>query len=202
MSNTYIIHTEMKLDDAWRCIDGLYMHKPYGKDKEELTLFSTYENGSRSSFGSTYDELRYIGRETKFSDLSKEVQEAHPSLKYKTNWYGKDTKEEACWLTVPLDDFNNHIPRGYSKHGVIHKDHIADYESGEIDELYEDDNIDFSKLSDLEKQCYQYYEWDYKWSWQYWFKILKDKVDHTVNKYYNNEWLIDSHEVRLVVFCL
>ncbi len=202
MGNTYIIHTEMKIDDKWKCIDGWYMHKAYNKDEEELTLFATYENGPRSYFESTYDELRHIGRKVKFSDLSKEVQDAYQSLKYRENWFGEDTKEEAYYTVVPLDDFCNHVPKGYSNHAVIHKNRIADYESGEIDELCEDDTIDFKNMSELEKQCYQYYEWDNHWDWRYWFKILKEKIDYTVNKYYNNEWLFDNNEVRIVVFCL
>lgn len=202
MSNTYLIYTEMFIDGEWRCIDGSRMHKSYGRDEEKMTLFCTYENGSRSYFGSTYEELKTIGTRTNFTKLSKEIQAEHPKLKYWINWAGDSTEEEASYITVSYEDFKAHVPNRYSRHAIIHKDRIADYESGEVDELWEDDEIDYSNLSDLQKQCYQYYEWDDRWSWQYWFKKLKDMVDYTVRKYSNNEWLIENNEVRIVVFCL
>ena len=193
MSNTYLIYTEMLIDGEWRCIDGYRMHKSYGRDEEKMTLFCTYENGSRSSFGETYEELKCIGRKARLGDLSKEVQGGF-SGDIDEDWF-------EC-VVVPCDDFMSHVPEGYSYHAIIHKDQIADYESGEIDELWQDDGIDFSKMSDLEKQCYEYYEWDDHCSWQYWFKQLKEMIDFTVNKYYNNEWLLNGNEVRIVVFCL
>ena len=203
MGNTYFIHTEAKIDDAWRCIDGYYMHKPYGKDKEGLTLFTTYENGSRSSFGEAYEKLCEIGHEVKFSNLSKEVRKAHPGLKYLYDFCNNDEKkEESCYPVVELATFNAHVPKGYANHGIIHKDYIEQFECGDRDVLWEDESVDFGKLSDLEKQVYQYYEWDEYNNWQYHFKHLKNRIDATVEKYINNEWIFEHLEVRIVAFCL
>lgn len=202
MGNTYIVYTEALLDDKWRCIDGYYMHKPYGKDKEELRLFSTYENGSRSYFGETYTELEHIGKRALFTELSQEIQECYKELKYVSNWCGEDTDEISTVVVVPYKTFDGHVPKGYSRHAIIHKDLIAAFESGDREEIWQDDEIDFNKLSDIEKQCYQYYEWDDPYGWEYNFKHLKKYVDHTINKYCNNEWLLDDPEIRLVVFCL
>lgn len=203
MGNTYLIYTEMMIDGKWRCIDGYYYHKPYGKNKERLRLMTTYENGSRSYFGETYQELKSIGDMIKFSDLSKEIQDEHPGLRYEYNIYGEENKDkEAYYVVVGYDDFNRKVPKNYSNHAIIHKDRIAAYENSEIDEIWQDEDIDYGKLSDLEKQCYQYYEWDSKWGWQYYFKHLKELVDFTINKYLINEFLFEEHKVRLVVFKL
>lgn len=202
MSNTYLIYTELFIDNEWRCVDGYRMHKTYGENEEKMSLFCTFENGSRSSFGGTYSELEVIGRQVLFSELSKEIQQEHPSLKFEHSWTGEEIDTEAYYLTISYADFKAHVPTGMSRHAILHKDIIADYESGEIDEIWQDDDIDFSSLSDIEKQCYQYYEWDSHWSWQYWFKILLEKIDFTINKYINNEWIFDSPDARIVAFCL
>ena len=202
MGDTYLIYTEMKIDGKWRCIDGYRYYKPYSKNEEKLALYCTYINGSRSYFGDTYDKLREIGSMTKFSDLSQEIQNEHPGLKYESNFYGEDTKNEACYVTVNLNTFYDMVPPGFQCHGVIHKDVLELYKTGEIDELYQDEDLDFNNMTDIEKQCYEYFEWDNKYSWFYYFKKLKDIVTNTVNKYYNNEFEFETNETRLVVFCL
>lgn len=202
MGNTYLIYTEAKIDDKWRCIDGYYYHKPYGKSEEKLSLYCTYINGSRPYFGNTYDKLCEIGQKTKFSDLSQEIQNEHPNLKYEINWHGEDAKKEAYYVTVDLQTFNDTVPAGFQNHAVIHKDTIELYKNGELDELYQDEELDFNKMTDLERECYVYYEWDDHYSWQYHFKELKDIINYTVIKFYHNEYMFDRYECRLVVFCL
>ena len=203
MGTTYIIYTEAFIDNEWRCIDGWYKTKPYGKSEEELHLMSTHENSSRSYFGDAYSELEAIGKSTKFSELSKEIQEENPDLRYKYNWSGEKTEEESSYVTIDYLIFNNHVPKGFSNHGIIHKDKIAAFECGDIDGIWQDDEIDFSKLTELEMKCYEYYEWDHHWDWQYWFKKIKELVDFTVGKYRNNEWSwYDEQKIRLVVFAL
>ena len=123
-------------------------------------------------------------------------------LKYESNFYGEDTKNEACYVTVNLNTFYDMVPAGFQCHGVIHKDVLELYKTGEIDELYQDEDLDFNNMTDIEKQCYEYFEWDNKYSWFYYFKKLKDIVTNTVNKYYNNEFEFETNETRLVVFCL
>lgn len=202
MGNTYLIHTEAKVNDCWRCIDGLYMHKHHGESEERLDLYCTYINGSRSYFGETYDQLRYIGNFTKFSDLSKEVQEHYPSLRCELSWDGSNKDEEANYVTVPWKTFVDNVPKGYQYHGILHKNTIFSYENGDISELYLPDEINLSSMTDLERQCYQYYEWDDEYGWPKYFKIVKEFAEVTINKYLKNTWELNELEFRLVVFCL
>lgn len=202
MGNTYVIYTEANIDGKWRCIDGFYYHKPYGEIEEKLCLMATYINGSRSYFGETYDELRHIGRSTPFTDLSPEIQEHEKGAKYSESFFGNDSddKKIASYITVPLKDFLDHTPKGFQYHGIYHKNTIAMYENGEIEDLWQDEEIDYSNLSKKEKKCYDYKEWDDPCGWQYNFKKLKERIIHTINKYECNEWCIDSPEYRIVVF--
>ena len=201
MGTTYLIYTEAKIDDKWRCIDGFLNIKSYDGE-EKLRLATTYENGSRSYFGSTYDELRELGHFTLYSELSKEVKEAHPSLRYKYSWDGEEAKEEESYLVVPYKAFVEKCPSGFSKHGIIHKDDIFLFENREIEELYQEDELDFSKMSELEKQAYKYYEWDNPFDWPCYFKVIKGDVEHTIDKYMTNSWIFERPEIRLVCFAL
>ena len=189
MSTTYLIYTEAKLNDEWRCIDG-YCWFSSSKDKaEEKHLLTTYESGSRSYFGDTYDKLRHIGFWKPYSELSKEVREAHPRAEYECSFTTDDNKkEEAVYLTVPIKDFDAAVPDGFQYHGVFHKDSIYLYEKGEIEELYTDDSVNLKKLPKEERKCYQYYEYDSVFDWPYWFKILKRIKDETVGKYFRNNY--------------
>ena len=202
MGNTYLIHTEAKIDEHWRCIDGFYMIKHYGKTEEQLDLYCTYINGSRSAFGEAYEQLRHIGNNTTFSDLSEEIQKHYPSLRYELSWNGSDNDEEASYVTVSWKTFVDNVPKGYQYHGILHKDTIFSYENGDIYELYPPDELNLSSMTDLERQCYQYYEWDDEYGWPKFFKIVKEYAEVTINKYLINAWEFDDVEFRLVVFCL
>ena len=201
MGTFYNIYVEAYVNNKWRCIDGYYPHKPYGKDEYTQRLYSLYENGSRSYFGDTYLKLREIGNLTKFSDLSEEIQNFCPELKYEYYWGDEADKdrEEACYTTVPVKVFQNAVPKGFSNHGVIHKDYISAYETHEMDEIWEDDKVDWDEIPEIKKQCYQYYEWDNRYEWQYYFKHINEFVNHEIMKYKNNEWTVDDPDFRLVV---
>lgn len=201
MGALYLIYTEARIDDEWVCIDGYYETKSIRTGDKHLSLAATYENGSRSCFGSTYDELRHIGEYELFSNLSSEIKKQHSGLKYKYDLYMKQTDEEESYLVIPYNLFLEKCPNVFSKHGIIHKDTIFAFEHGEIDDLYTDDEIDFSKMTELERQVYRYYEWDDLYDWPHFFKEIKKCVEHTIDKYMMNSWaLIDRPEVRLVCF--
>lgn len=203
MSNTYLLYTEAKIDNEWRCIDGRIRCKPFGENKERDVLTTLFESGSRSYFGDAYDELRSIGRSVPFSELSKEIQEEHPTLMYEDSFLqpNKDEKIEAYYTVVPERSFLNHVPDGHEYHGVYHKNMIVAFENGEIEELYEDPERDLKSLSDEERKCYQYYEWDSQWGWWKNFKHLKNLLQFTKDKYFDATFE-DIDEVRIVVFCL
>lgn len=202
MGNYYYIYLEAKVGGKWKCIDGYGYRKRYDKDEEELNLMSLYENGSYSYFGETYSKLREIGNSTLFTDLSDDIQKEFPDFKFDINVFG-DEKRIASYITIPVHTFKQYVPKNFEYHGIVHKDAIASYENDEYEEPYVDDELDFNKMSDLEKMCYQYYEWDSVFGWNYYFKKLNNMIDVEIQKFYNFNLLCeDSTEFRLVVFCV
>ena len=201
MGNTYILHTEAKIDGEWRCIDGYYMLKRYDDNEEKLTLAHTYESGSRSYFGETYNKLSMIGKYILFSELSKEIQDEYPDFRYEENYSGESEEKEAYYKVVSLQDFNACVPKGFSRHGIIHKDRIADFENHETDELW-DESEEIADIPEVARSVYQYYEWDDPYEWPAHFKELKKAIDETVNKYFDNACYFNEREVRIVVFML
>ena len=200
MGNSFIIHTEAKIEDEWRCIDGYYRIKAYPSDEEKLKLAVTYENGSRSLFGSAYDKLYIIGETVPFSALSKEIQEEYKECRYAENYIGEATQEEASYPVISLPRFYSYVPKGFSHHGIVHKDRVASFENGEIEELW-DESEELKGLPDISKDTYQYYEWDDLYDWPFYFKELKTRISENVSKYFDNAWYCnDDVEMRIVVF--
>lgn len=199
MGNTYILHTEAKINNEWRCIDGYYMLKRYDDSEEKLVLAHTYESGSRSYFSDTYDKLSMIGKSILFSELSKEIQNEYPDFKYEENFLGEGEEEEAYYKVVSLRDFDACVPMGFSRHGIVHKDKISDFENRETDEIW-DESEEIAEIPEIARSVYQYYEWDAPYEWPYHFKKLKKMIDETVNKYFDNAWYFGEREVRIVVF--
>ena len=206
MSTTYLLYTEAKVNGLWRCIDGYIPYKGYGEKREKLSLMTMYKSGSRSYFGETYDELVSIGRSVLFTDLSVEIQNEHPRLKYQESFWGdeKSDKEVAYYTVVSKQDFVSKVPKGYQYHGVYHKDHIAALESGEIEYLYdydEEDKVDMKSLTEEERKCYQYYEWDDPMGWHRFFKHIEGILELTIEKYFSNTFN-EPDDVRIVVLRL
>ena len=202
MSSTYYIYTEAKIRNKWRCIDGTYFYVPYGKTEEKTALMATYINGSRSYFEETYEEICRIGNMIPFTELSPEVQAEHPGAKHVEYFLsGKDSDEITTWPVVDWNVFKNHVPKGYQYHGVYHKNSIEAFNNGEIKDLWEDESVDLSKLTDIERQCYEYKEWDSEYSWQHGFKEIKDYVGDTIRKFLINDWSVENLEYRIVAFC-
>ena len=208
MSSTYFLYLEAKvkegnLPERWKCINGFYKTIPYGKTEEVLRLSHLTVNGSRTYFGNAYEKLSEIGTMTPFTELSKEVREEHPELEYVFDFNtGKRTDEIENYVTIPLQVFEATVPKGFSIHGVYHKDAIAAFENGEMEELLEDENARLKKMDQLEKQCYAYKEWDSPFGWEIRFKELAERIKNTKTQYMNDTWDFDEHEMRIVAFCL
>ena len=203
MGSTYLIYTEMKIDGEWHCIDGWLKYKTSKDTESKMHLATMYENGLRSSFGNTYEKLCEIGNMRLFSDLSPEIQEAHPDLKFYHVWLEEEPDEEARYVVVDGDVFDATVPNGFQYHGVYHKDNIRAFKDGDIGELWEEDDVDLKNLSKLELKCYEYFEWDSVYDWHYWFKYLAKLKDYTVGKYLSNDFFhMDVPDVRLVVICI
>lgn len=209
MGNVYLLYLEAKVREGaekkerWKCINGYFRDIPYGKTEEVLSLSHLLVSGSRSYFGETYDELCEIGDRTPFTELSKEIQEEHPDLKFAWDgWTGEKKDTIADYVTVPVDVFRRHVPDGFQYHGIYHKNAIESFRTGETEEIWEDENVDFGKMDALEKQCYEYFEWDSPFGWQKNFKNIAERIDFTVKQYVTDTWNFENPEMRIVAFCL
>lgn len=205
MSTTYLLYLEANIDGKWKCIDGFYKYLPYGKQDEVLGLSHLYVNGSRSYFESTYEKLQEIGTMTSFAELSAELQDDKPEMRFKYDHRtGSPTDEVEYYLTVPVKALKEITPKGYEHHGVYHKDKLSAYDAGEIEDLYDwdDEAVDFSKMDVLERQCYEYREWDSPTNWPWHFKELCRLVSFIHGQYVTDTWDFTEHDMRIVVFVL
>ena len=201
MSSLYLVYTEIKKDGIWHAADQ-YLQT---KDKN-WSLVETYANWSRTSFGNAFEKMTELGTVNP-SDLSDAVRQKHPL---------RDRKEvedlEYDWLirnrvSIPLQTMQDALPgNGRKQHsGFYHKDRIAEFESGEIDDLFEQDIAPdvYAKMApEMRLSLYSYYEWDEPWGWQEKFRILIKLATSRAEawKEFNGYWE-KNFETRIVCFC-
>ena len=203
MSSSYYIYTEMKINDKWVAINGLIPHFDWHSDEHKYseeykyTLSETYQNGSRSYFGRTYEKLQEIGNSGKFTDMSQELQKV----------YSEAVEDEKNgvehWYYPIYIDFN--IFRAYTKtnsydrHGIIHKDDMFAWDSGDAEDLYPLPHRKYAELSDEEKKQYAYYEWDDPWEWHGHFKEIMKNAMRDINAFKDMNYMCDDNDTRLVL---
>jgi len=203
MSTYYYIYTEVNINGKWICIDGMVpeikrnsSNSIFNENKIEYKIEETYWNGSRSYFGEAYDKLYLWGKQIGFKNLSQEL---------KDRWKSRlesELEKKYCEpaLVVNYKYIDKNID--YSKfdfHCVMHKDRIFKFESGDIEEMWPQEN-DFSKVSDIEKQEYQYYEWDDPMGWNHALKDVKRCVEHEISRFRSrNDIWDDTFEYRVVI---
>lgn len=173
MSTSYFLYTEAFIDDKWVCINP-------GFDKEgKRRLAMTYESGSRSYFGQTADKIEEIGGKLRFDDLSAELQEYYESCR---------NDEFVRILSAEVDAMRSCTPSGqaHEYHGIVLKNAVFAYESGDVEDLYESITPEeYAKLDDVGKQLYQYYEWDDPMGWFVHFKEILEHVHWQIHDWQN-----------------
>lgn len=190
MSTSYFLYTEAYIDNKWVCINPSFERD--GKRR----LAMTYESGSRSYFGQTADKIEEIGGSLQFEDMSDVLQERYE--KYKDDSFIRI-------LSAEVDDMRGCMPLGqaHERHGIVLKDSVFAYESGDIEELYESITPEeYAKLDEVGKQLYQYYEWDDPMDWFVHFKEILQHVHwqiHDWQSVYGDE-AIDNCRVVALVF--
>lgn len=201
MGDTYLVYTEIKRGNKWQCIDPYLPKLNKETGEKEMRLLTTYENGSRSCFSSTYDKLRELGY-IKPDDLSDTLQTLHQRLHDDDpawQWY----YDEGC-IVVSLRNLRNALPdlKQHQHCGVYHKDKIFAFEHGEREDLFEEDVLpaEYIKLPEELRKCYQYYEWDEPWDWPRYIRILLEKAQGRISDWMNFEFELDEPEARLVVY--
>ena len=189
MSTSYFLYTEAFIDDKWVCINP-------GFDKEgKRRLAMTYESGSRSYFGQTADKIEEIGGRLRFDDLSAELQARYENCR---------DDEFIRILSAEVDTMRSCMPSGqaHEYHGIVLKDAVFAYESGDVEDLYESITPEeYAKLDEVGKQLYQYYEWDDPMGWFVHFKEILKHVYwqiHDWQSVYGDEAINKCRVVALV----
>lgn len=190
MSTYYTLYLEAKINGEWKCLN----HEiPYLDDRthESPTYLSeTYWSGSRSYFQATADKLLELGYRGNYEELSEQIRSWY---KYDDDDDDNDMRFFNCIIT-PLDIMRNIMPKGFLKecHGIVHKNTIFAYETGDIEDIYEClSSEEYAKLTCEEKRLYQYYEWN---SPDGWYGNFKNILEHAYWQLY--EWkLFNENEI-------
>lgn len=176
MSTSYYMYAAQETKDGnLICINPVFRHG------DKTTIAKTYESWSRSYFGEAAEKLENIGMRISYDELPDELKEK----------YSFANNENVPIYLVEFDDIERCIPKGqeHEYHGVYSKDRIFAFESGDIEELYEDDVSakNFSKMDPEYKKKYAYYEWDAPYGWFRHFKKILEHLKWTIY-----EWESDS----------
>lgn len=128
MSISYHMYTEVNIDGKWTCINN----KVTDIEKNKKIISETYYSGSRTYFGETADKINDIGYPLKYDDLSDEVKNIFESYgehpEYFRGFAVSDKEMRACFPEdKSLKEFRGYIP----------KDMFFNFQTGELDHLYE-----------------------------------------------------------------
>lgn len=200
MGDTYLVYTEIQRGNRWECIDPYLPKLNKNTGQTEMRLLTTYENGSRSYFSSTYDKVRELGRIWP-DDLSETLQKLFPR-RHNEDPSWQQYYNEACYV-VPLQALKDALPPAgiYQYHGVYHKDAIYAFEHDELDELYESiTSEEYKDLPEEMRKCYQYYEWNSPWDWPDHFKTIIERANIRIYDWKEFNYEFDEPEVRLVFY--
>ena len=201
MGDTYLVYTEIRRGNKWQCIDPYLPKIDKQTGESKMHLLTTYENGSRTAFGSTFDKIRELGRICP-DDLSETLQKEFPR-KHMDDPMWQSYYDEGC-VVISLRALKDALPKGedHQYHGVYHKDAIYAFEHGEINDLFEAklDPEEWKDMPEIMRQCYQYYEWDDDWDWPKYFKTLIKYAGIRIADWMNLEYEYEEPETRLVVY--
>ena len=176
MSTSYYMYTVQDRNGKYACINPHYIVQ--GEDIVAATL----RNWSRSYFGETAEKLEQIGMRLNFSKLPDEIKKQFSC--------SSESQQNNCFLAyeIEYDAIRSLVPKEqqHEFHGIYSKDRIFAFESGDIEDLFEED-IDpetYIKLDDTYKKKYAYYEWNDPFGW---FVHIKDILERM-------NWQIQSWE--------
>ena len=206
MSNSYFVYTEIRIDNEWHCVNQYLPRINKETGETEYRLIPTYESGSRSYFGNTFDEIREIGN-GKPKDISPEILAEHPERKKSQDNNLFDAYYDDMTASISLKDMISHLPDPKRKQhcGIYHKDRIFEFETGDREDLYECEANpkEYNKYpAELRDKVYQYYEWDDPMEWPKYFRIIRERSERLIDQYldFNQKWFSD-YEARILVYC-
>lgn len=211
MSTTYLLYTEIKLDGEWVCVC------PYVKYNGKERLVTTYESGSRSYFGATYDKMRELDVGIKFpeglSQVLKEKFYDNVIAKKQDDGYEEYDPENTLdyyrhvIVCVPLHALQSALPSApglkYQYHGIFHKNDVYRYESGDTEYIEPISHKEYAALDKKEKEAYVYYEYDDNMEWPYYVKQIIRLAQNDIMRYIDAtaKWG-KEYEARIIAFAL
>jgi hypothetical protein len=214
MSTTYLVYTEVKIENKWVCASP-YIRNEKGKE----VLVTTYESGSRSYFGNTFDKFRELNVGIDYPDgLSAELKkrfyddilERYKRTENNHDFYNDPQKiidyYRRSMVAIPLQMMQDALPLKselkYQYHGLFHKDDIYRYESGESEYLEPVDAKRYGRLTEEERKAYMYYEYDDTMDWPYYFKKIIEYANFTATGYLNaiSKYWEENPEIRIIAF--
>jgi len=163
MSTHYYVYAEVKVGDRWYSLNPT-MKKPDGS----FSVRPIYD--SCSAFFEIYNDLeeKLVFRGIP-DDMSPELRSLyHEDLDEKCEgWFSETTWRHVYEQSVFCVKYSNTVGRKIIKdrphkyEGYVNKRTAADFETGEIEEIYEWLTPDeYKSLPEAEKKKYRYYEWD------------------------------------------
>lgn len=196
MSTYYDIHTEIRVDDEWVCIDPFV----YNPKKKEFVQHPTFWSGSRSYFGDAYQTLCDYGMQISVEECSQHVLELNEyRLRYKDDLYASSY---ANMLAVPyetLSDLLKDKPK-YTNCGYVDKALMRAHRI-ENSEIWEWLSVDeFRELSPKEQQGYEWYEWNDDMHWLTQLRYVYERVNRQLHEYRSENYLYEDTIIcRLVI---
>ena len=94
------------------------------------------------------------------------------------------------------------LPTGQAHefHGIVRKDSVFAYESGDIEEPCEAVSPEqYAKLDDVGKQLYQYYEWDDPMEWECHFREILKCVNRNIAAFASVNYLSEITDARIIL---
>lgn len=206
MGAEYVVYTEVMHEGRWVGVDPLVLRlkNNVGQKEDAYKMVPTYWNGSRTYFSKTYSKLRDLSSwRVRYDDLSEEVKK-----NLQEDIFDEGTNEENIkylnenMQVVAFDAMCRAIPKEKNDNfGFVLKSDIYSFEN-ENEEIYEWLSAEeYHELSDEEKRAYRYYEWNDPEGWVCHFIELKDRVEHRLKDFADNNYLSDYPDsVRMIVF--
>lgn len=144
---------------------------PYFRNKEgKLVQTELVWSGSRSYFSDTWDKLNEIANDT----YSKEIK-GIKGLNL-ADFRDEETDYATSLFVVSFDTLREYTPESNRFEQVGFKMRTSDDEDIKDECGYLLTPEEYSQLDDEAKKCYEFYEFDSYFSWQYHFKYILERL--------------------------
>ena len=188
MGTWYDIYTIADIKGKKRCLDCYVMDIK----KNELHLYPTYSNGSRSYFGEAFEKLEEIGRFIFVNEIPEEILKIYTHITEDEQYYYKP-------FVVNLSTLSSNIPDRYEHTVIAHKDDIFKYEYDGMEWIEGISPAEYSQLDETAKKLYEIYQYDDDMGWLKYFKILREKANGVINRFCDENYIFDDIDAQLLV---